>query len=134
MTQQQDKEAFFLRFWPSLICILIAFIAIPIAFVLVVCAFIVYHTLKFIFRRKHRRIGVYLHETLKGLDCWLCSVFFGGRHDETISNRAARELRDAEAQGIQAKRYARVVGAFTEYFDPGHMARAIEKLRDEVAV
>lgn len=122
-----EKEALFLRFWPSLACMLVfvlalAFICIPKWFY----QFLVYHLRKNIRMDNPEWRPDYIFEFEKAMDQAVCAGVLKGQHDETISNKAGTVWKEKE---FASPWWVIWVKKITDSLEAGHIETSIEPLR-----
>lgn len=118
-----EKEALFLRFWPSLGCMV--FFLLVLFLVCVpkwVCQFMIYHIKK----SNPESREDFIYEFEKALDQTVCAGAFGGQHDETMSNRAGRLTKE---MGVFAPWWALTTRKITHRLEENHTENSIEPLR-----
>lgn len=72
--------------------------------------------------------GRFVYRYMKALDCAACAGAFGGKHDETISNKAGQVWTEKQ---WHSPLWVIVVKKITDRFEPDHLEKSIEVTRDE---
>ena len=70
----------------------------------------------------------FVYHFSKALDSAACAGAFGGKCDETISNKAGRVY---AKEGLQSPLWVHVVKRLTDQWEPDHIQNAVEPLRSD---
>lgn len=112
----------FHRLSTGIICMVFFIPMIWIGFLKIPFHFIAFR----VFGRKES--GRFVYRYMKALDCAACAGALGGKHDETISNKAGQVWKDKQ---WQSPLWVIVVKKITDRFEPEHLENSIEPTRDE---
>jgi hypothetical protein len=119
-----DKEALFLQYIPSMICMHLFLLMIVLGYLKWMWKMHVYHLQKLLHRKTNAADFIYEFE--KSADCCGGSGLLGCQHDETISNKAGQLF---IAKGFNAPYWAILVKKVTHRWEPNHVELSVEPLR-----